>query len=256
LVRVVQTLWFETISVLSQPLIDTPVGMITIRQGLLVGAGAVAGYVVYRLASSLADPFLSTGTGLIPFVLCAMTAAKKVKTIPPEQYLLLLFRPRQRPGGRAKAKGNADAGAKRDAAGSPLPAPAAAPCAVPEGSAEAAQPLGKPVSLRPAERVPEDVKKTLRAFLPPLKAISAVIGEDGEVTISEVLKNPKTGAPLLNTNLYASVGNKIIAATSDEKGVYTIKLYPSGPGSYYLLVAVQGFGTPVDSILVNVASKQ
>jgi hypothetical protein len=99
----------------------------------------------------------------------------------------------------------------------------------------------QPVRLRAVEEIPEGVRRTLRTFMPPLKAVSAVMGEGGEVIVSDVLRNPKTGAPLLNTRLYASVGTRIITATSDERGAYTIKFYPSAPGSYYTLVALTGW---------------
>lgn len=276
MVRLVQTLWFETISVLSQPFIDTPIGMITVRQAIIVGVGAVLGYAIYRLVPSFIDPFVRIGIGIIPFALCLMTAAKKVKTVPPEQYLLLMLQPRARPGSRTKgksegenknkSKSKGEAGATVAPAPTPVPAPAErqaafttkteAEAAVPSVPAPAEEPPPAPVRLRPVEEVPEEVRKTLRTFLPPLKAVSAVMGDGGEVTVSEVLKNPKTGASLLNTKLYASVGSRIVTATSDEKGAYTVKFYPGGPGSYYVLVAVQGFGTPVDSVLINVARRQ
>ena len=105
----------------------------------------------------------------------------------------------------------------------------------------AAPPRPEPVRLRAVEEVPEVVRRTLRTFMLPLKAVSAVMGEGGEVIVSDVLRNPKTGAPLLNTRLYASVETRIIIATSDERGAYTIKFYPSAPGSYYTLVALTGW---------------
>lgn len=282
MVRVVRTLWFETISILSNPLIETPIGMITIRQGLLVGAGALVGVIVYRAIPPSVDPFVRIGFGLIPFALFAMTAAKKVKTVPPEQYLLLLLRPKRATRVKVKADVKAEAKVKaktkgkvkaevrgrsegargrEEEAAAPQPEVAleleegaAAPPAPAETGA-AAPPRPEPVRLRAVEEVPEEVRRTLRTFMPPLKAVSAVMGEGGEVIVSDVLRNPKTGAPLLNTKLYASVGTRIITATSDERGAYTIKFYPSAPGSYYVLVAVQGFGTPVDSMLVNVARR-
>jgi len=274
LVRVVRTLWFETISILSNPLIETPIGMITIRQGLLVGAGALVGVIVYRAIPPFVDPFVRIGFGLIPFALFAMTAAKKVKTVPPEQYLLLLLRPKRATRVKAKAEAKTKGKAKAEVRGrsegargreeeAAAPQPevaleleegAAAPPA-PAETVAAASPHPEPVRLRAVEEVPEEVRRTLRTFMPPLKAVSAVMGEGGEVIVSDVLRNPKTGAPLLNTKLYASVGTRIITATSDERGAYTIKFYPSAPGSYYVLVAVQGFGTPVDSMLVNVARR-
>jgi len=117
---------------------------------------------------------------------------------------------------------------------------AAAPPAPAETGA-AAPPRPEPVRLRAVEEVPEEVRRTLRTFMLPLKAVSAVMGEGGEVIVSDVLRNPKTGAPLLNTRLYASVGTRIIIATSDERGAYTIRFYPSAPGSYYTLVALTGW---------------
>ena len=282
MVRVVRTLWFETISILSNPLIETPIGMITIRQGLLVGAGALVGVIVYRAIPPFVDPFVRIGFGLIPFALFAMTAAKKVKTVPPEQYLLLLLRPKRATRVKVKADVKAEAKVKakikgkakadvrgrsegargrEEEAAAPQPEVAleleegaAAPTAPAETGA-AAPPRPEPVRLRAVEEIPEEVRRTLRTFMPPLKAVSAVMGEGGEVIVSDVLRNPKTGAPLLNTRLYVSVGTRIITATSDERGAYTIKFYPSAPGSYYVLVAVQGFGTPVDSMLVNVARR-
>lgn len=269
MVRVVRTLWFETISILSNPLIETPIGMITIRQGLLVGAGALVGVIVYRAIPPSVDPFVRIGFGLIPFALFAMTAAKKVKTVPPEQYLLLLLRPKRatrvkvkaevKTEVKAKTKGKAKAevrGKSEGARGREEEAAAPQPeVALELEEGAAAPPRPEPVRLRAVEEVPEEVRRTLRTFMPPLKAVSAVMGESGEVIVSDVLRNPKTGAPLLNTRLYASVGTRIITATSDERGAYTIKFYPSAPGSYYILVAVQGFGTPVDSMLVNVARR-
>jgi hypothetical protein len=264
LVRVVRTLWFETISILSNPLIETPIGMITIRQGLLVGAGALVGVIVYRAIPPFVDPFVRIGFGLIPFALFAMTAAKKVKTVPPEQYLLLLLRPKKATRVKAKAEAKTKGKAKAEVRGRSEGArgreeEAAAPqpevaLELEEGAAAPPAPA-ETVRLRAVEEIPEEVRRTLRTFMPPLKAVSAVIGEGGEVIVSDVLRNPKTGAPLLNTKLYASVGTRIITATSDERGAYTIKFYPSAPGSYYVLVAVQGFGTPVDSMLVNVTRR-
>jgi len=78
----VQTLWFESISLLDQPFIDTPIGLITVRQFLLTGMGALVGYAVYR-ALAWADPFIAAGCALVPFALAAATAARKVKSVPP-----------------------------------------------------------------------------------------------------------------------------------------------------------------------------
>jgi len=66
----VQTLWFESISLLDQPFIDTPIGLITVRQFLLMGMGALAGYTVYK-ALAWVDPSISAGIALVPFVLAA-----------------------------------------------------------------------------------------------------------------------------------------------------------------------------------------
>lgn len=207
LVKVIQTLWFESISILNQPFIDTPMGMITLRQFLLISIGMIISYSSYKII-----PFnmeFKIGFGIIFFIFFLAISIKKIKTIPPEQYLLILLKSKKQ-----KQDNNSQ--------------------------------------ILFIEDIPKEIKKVLNTFIPPIKSISVVMNNDGSVIINEILKNPKTNTPLLNTKFYALIDNKVFISKSNEKGAYSIKFYPNNIGSYHMLIAVRGFDIPVDSILVNV----
>jgi hypothetical protein len=209
MVKVVQTLWFESISIFNQPFIDTPIGIMTLRQFLLIVFGIIISYFSYKII-----PFnmeIKIGLSIIPLLFFLLISMKKVKTIPLEQYAIILLKLKRQ---RKKQYNNSQ--------------------------------------MLLIEDVPREIKKVLSKFIPPNKSISVVMNNDGSVTISEILKNPKTKVPLLNTKFYALIDNKIFISKSNEKGVYSIKFYPSGIGSYHMLIAVKGFDTPIDSILINV----
>ncbi|MBC7112721.1 MAG: hypothetical protein H5T34_01645 [Candidatus Methanomethyliales bacterium] len=73
--RSVQTLWFESLSPLDPPFISTA---LTIRQAVIVGAGAFASYAIYRGLSGVKfiDPFVALGVALVSLVVSALTAAR------------------------------------------------------------------------------------------------------------------------------------------------------------------------------------
>lgn len=207
LVKVIQTLWFESISILNQPFIDTPIGMITLRQFLIISIGIITSYISYKIIPF--DIEFKISFGIIFFIFFLIIAMKKIKTILPEQYLLILLRSKRK---------------KQD----------------------------KNSQILFIEDIPKEIKKVLSTFIPPIKSISVVMNNDGSVIINDILKNPKTNTPLLNTKFYALINNKIFISKSNEKGVYSIKFYPNNIGSYHMLIAVKGFDIPVDSILVNI----
>ncbi len=207
MVKVIQTLWFESISILNQPFIDTPMGMITLRQFLLISIGIITSYISYKIIPF--DIEFKISFGIIFFIFFLIIAMKKIKTILPEQYLLILLRSKRK---------------KQD----------------------------KNSQILFIEDIPKEIKKVLSTFIPPIKSISVVMNNDGSVIINDILKNPKTNTPLLNTKFYALINNKIFISKSNEKGVYSIKFYPNNIGSYHMLIAVKGFDIPVDSILVNI----
>ncbi|MDH5807276.1 MAG: hypothetical protein QXW62_05525 [Candidatus Methanomethylicaceae archaeon] len=207
--KIVNTLWFETLSSWNQPFIDTPFCPITPRQLLLIIIGALIGYSIYK--NFFIENFLRIGISSIPFIFSIIIASKKIKTIPPEKYLLyLIFR-------NYKKK---------------------------------EEKIRKNKEENRIEKIPEEVKHVLRKFIPPLKSISIKLNSPIEIT--GVLRNPKTNMPMSNTLFYASIGELILTGYSNEKGNYKIKLNLENPGSYHMILAVQGFDTPVDSILINV----
>lgn len=255
MVRVIQTLWFESIDVVSQPFIDTPIGYITLRQTAIFGVGAAASVAVFRaIPDGLIDVFVKYALSAAPALVSALAAFRRVKTYPPESYLFRLIFPKKR---RAKARTTT----APIAPGNPALKPADlgrqgsnAPAA-----AGAEKPTGQAIDLRSvsfanpcrADAIPEDVRRALSSFLPPLKAVALQADADGSVTVNDVLKNPKTGALLMNAKVYASIGNQATSFTTDEKGAFAVRFFAPESGSYYMQFAVQGIGA-VDSILVNV----
>jgi len=101
------------------------------------------------------------------------------------------------------------------------------------------------------EDLPEQVRRVLRRFTPPLRAVSATADAAGRAEFTVTLRNPKTGAPMPNTAFYAAVGSEVFVSSSDERGVYKVRFYPKRSGSYYVVIAVQDFEAPADSVLVN-----
>ncbi|MCX8169937.1 MAG: hypothetical protein N3D72_02490, partial [Candidatus Methanomethyliaceae archaeon] len=100
--------------------------------------------------------------------------------------------------------------------------------------------------------IPKEVGQALSQLMPPVRAISVKPNASGEVEVIGIIRNPKTGRPMPNTKLYAFIGNRVFSSSSDENGNYIISFHPKAPGSYHMIVTVQGFDIPVDSILVNV----
>ncbi|MEM3485540.1 MAG: hypothetical protein QXG08_01115 [Candidatus Methanomethyliaceae archaeon] len=291
MVKVVQILWFETISPLHQPFIDTPIGPVTVRQFIFAVAGAAVGYFIYGALPAWLDPFLRGGVGAVPFIFAILTASRKVKTVPPEKYLLylLLGRGRRRRKGEKKKKekgerrekkgksegkegrpekgeigagsGERVEGANRSAlerswerpgAAERRPAKAARPEEILE---EPETPSVTAVVTGAAVEVPEDVRRVLRHFVTPARETAAFPDALGRVEVFGQLRNPKTGAPMPNTTFYASIGGTVLSGQSDERGIYKFRFYPQIQGAYYVLVAVRGFDSPVDSVLVNVKTK-
>jgi hypothetical protein len=87
-VRVVRTLWFEDISFWNEPLFDTPVGRLTIRQTVMIMAFAGLSWF---FSTFLADIMFKIAIGSGIFFIGLYLALQKVKTIPPEKYLLAVI---------------------------------------------------------------------------------------------------------------------------------------------------------------------
>lgn len=206
----VNTLWFETLSPWNQPFIDTPFYQLTPRQFVLLIIGALIGYAIYKIP--FVENSFKIGISSIPFIFSIIMASKKIKTVPPEKYLLyIIFRSYKK---KDKIRKNKE-----------------------EKRIEKL-------------KIPEEVKQVLNQFIPPSRAIS--VESNSPIEITGILRNPKTNMPMLNTIFYASIGGRILSGRSDEKGNYKIKLHLEDSGSYYMILAVQGFDIPVDSILINV----
>ncbi|MCS7098205.1 MAG: hypothetical protein NZ922_04435 [Candidatus Methanomethyliaceae archaeon] len=216
--KVVQTLWFDSLSPLQQPLIETPLGLLTPRQIIMAGVGALFSYLFYvqllqRFPSI--DQYMRIGLATIPFILSITITLRRVKTIPPENYLFyLIFRRRLRRWKHSNSQFSSQ-------------------------------------ELR-WKHIPKEIGQVLSQLTPPVRAISVKPNALGRVELIGTLRNPKTGRPMPNTKLYAFIGNRVFSSSSDENGNYIISFHPKAPGSYHMIVAVQGFDIPVDSILVNV----
>jgi len=111
--RVVQqTLWFEDVSIVHQPVIDTPLGRLSLRQMAGLGLSALLGYLASLL---LADLIFKVAAGAIAFLPGAIIVMQPVRTVAPERYLLLMFglgvlKPRRaKPGRAGKGKGGVKA---------------------------------------------------------------------------------------------------------------------------------------------------
>lgn len=85
----VNTLWFETLSPWHQPFIDTPFCQITPRQFVLLSLGALIGYAFFKALSM--ETSIRIAISSIPFIFAISIAFKKIKTVPPEKYLLFLI---------------------------------------------------------------------------------------------------------------------------------------------------------------------
>lgn len=214
--KVVQTLWFDSLSPLQQSFIETPLGSLTPRQIIMIGFGSLLSYSFYvQILQKLSfiDQYVRIGLAATPFILSMIIALKKVKTIPPESYLYYFGRKLRewKPSNNPPQK-----------------------------------------SLEVHREIPREVAHVLSQIIPPIRAISTRLNPLGEVEVIGVLRNPKTGKPMPNTRLYAFIGNNIFSTFSDENGNYKVRFHPKTLGSYHMIIAAQGFDIPIDSILINV----
>jgi hypothetical protein len=84
--RIIQTLWFEDVGLLYEPIIDTPVGRLTLRQtfGLLIFA-----VLAYAATLPFTDIVFKVAAGGAVFVLGAAIFTRRVKTVTAERCILL-----------------------------------------------------------------------------------------------------------------------------------------------------------------------
>lgn len=84
--RTVQTLWFEDVGLLHEPVLDTPVGRLSLRQTFALLIFAVLAYAVTLFFTDIVSKAVVGGA---VFVLGAAIFTHRVKTVPPERYILL-----------------------------------------------------------------------------------------------------------------------------------------------------------------------
>jgi hypothetical protein len=80
-----QTLWFEDVSFLNEPMLDTPVGRFSIRQTIIFLVFGLLAWLCSLLSEDLIVKIVVAGT---IFFMGAASFTRKIKTIPPEQHLL------------------------------------------------------------------------------------------------------------------------------------------------------------------------
>jgi len=84
--RIVQTLWFEDVGLLHEPILDTPVGRLALRQtfALLIFA-----LLAYAATLPFTDIVFKVAAGGAVFILGATIFTRKVKTVTAERCILL-----------------------------------------------------------------------------------------------------------------------------------------------------------------------
>lgn len=84
--RIVQTLWFEGVGLLQEPILDTPVGRLALRQtfALLIFA-----LLAYAATLPFTDIIFKVAAGGAVFVLGATIFTRRVKTVTAERCILL-----------------------------------------------------------------------------------------------------------------------------------------------------------------------
>lgn len=87
--RVIRTLCFEELSIAYQPLLDTPIGKLSLRQTAVLLIFAVLAFLVASVVSSDLAIQLIVGGGIL--VVGVAVFGRKVKTLPPERLLLYMF---------------------------------------------------------------------------------------------------------------------------------------------------------------------
>jgi hypothetical protein len=84
--RVVRTLWFEDVGLLNEPVFDTPLGRLTIRQTIALMAFAL---LAWTTTLFFEDLIFKVVVGGAVFLFGAVLFMHRVKTVPPERVVLL-----------------------------------------------------------------------------------------------------------------------------------------------------------------------
>ena len=82
--RIIRALWFEEVGLLNEPLIDTPIGKLTLRQTFIIMFFAGIAWLASTLVQ---DVIFKIGLGGAIFISGVAIFAHKVKTLPPEKIL-------------------------------------------------------------------------------------------------------------------------------------------------------------------------
>jgi hypothetical protein len=114
----VQSLWFEEVSLIHEPLLDTPIGRLTLRQTAALILFALSAWMASLLFT---DVIFKLFVGGAVFTLGAVIFTHKVKTVPPERCILLaLGIGRARPRKPVKMKKRIEGGGRSTMAPTPL----------------------------------------------------------------------------------------------------------------------------------------
>jgi len=89
-----RALWFEDIGLLNEPIFDTPAGRISFRQFIILGFFTIISYITF-IAMPLDNMGRLIAAGGV-FIAGLSIAMQRVRTIPPEKYLLLILVPRRK----------------------------------------------------------------------------------------------------------------------------------------------------------------
>lgn len=86
--RVIRTLWFEDVGLLNEPVFDTPLGRLTIRQTTALIAFALLAWMTTLFFEDFIYKVVTAGA---VFLFGAVLFIHRVKTVPPERIILLAF---------------------------------------------------------------------------------------------------------------------------------------------------------------------
>lgn len=84
--RIVQTLWFEDVGLFHEPILDTPLGRLTLRQTFTM---LIFALLSYAATLPFTDIIFKAVAGASVFILGSAIFTHKVKTVPPERCILL-----------------------------------------------------------------------------------------------------------------------------------------------------------------------
>jgi hypothetical protein len=203
--RIIRVLCFEELGFLNEPLLDTPIGKLSIRQTIIFLVFGLVGFTVFSLIPEQT-------IGMIVAVAVAVAGiagfGRRVKTVSPEHILIIML-----------------TGGDRVRKPSPKTEEAATPeAAIPEGASTADE-LVKPATPSGATGKVIQVSSTLDA---PVKLVG-------------MLKDPETGRALGNRAFEVFVNReRVTEGITDDGGFFMIFFAPFSYGLFMVEIKPEG----------------